>query len=163
MKSNIKTILKIIFFVIITILIIIQFIPIGKNHITPPVLNEPQWDSRQTRTTFMRVCADCHSNETKWLWYSNVAPVSWFIQDHVDEAREHLNVSEWGVKKYHEDDAVKEVQSGGMPLDNYLWLHPEAKLTPQEKEQFIQGLKATFGGEEKEESETSEEEESETE
>ncbi|MBI3192900.1 MAG: heme-binding domain-containing protein [Ignavibacteriae bacterium] len=150
MKSNIKSILKIIFFGLITILIIIQFLPIGKNHTNPPVMKEPQWDTPQTRATFIRACADCHSNETKWPWYSNIAPVSWLIQDHVDEGREHLNISEWGMRKYHEDDAVKEVEKGAMPLEGYLFLHSEAKLTQQEKEEFIQGLKATFGSEEEE-------------
>jgi mono/diheme cytochrome c family protein len=161
MKSNIKSILKIIFFGLLTIFIVIQFLPMGKNHTNSPVVKEPQWDRPETRATFMRACADCHSNETKWPWYSNIAPVSWAIQDHVDEGREHLNVSEWGMRKYHEDDAVREVEKGGMPLDNYLWLHSEAKLTEQEKTQFIQGLKATFGAEESEENE--EEKKSETE
>lgn len=126
----------------------IQFLPYGRAQDNPPVSAEPPWDSPATRATFMRTCADCHSNETKWPWYSNVAPISWLIQSDVEEGRGEFNVSEWGRAKNHGDEAVKEVQRGKMPLPKYLRMHPEARLTDPEKQIFLQGLRATFGEEE---------------
>ena len=81
-----------------------------------------------------RSCADCHSNKTRWPWYSHVAPVSWFVIDHVDHGRSHLNFSEWG--KYDRNEQRKLlgvtceiVREGGMPLSSYTPLHPGSKLT----------------------------------
>ncbi len=81
-----------------------------------------------------RSCADCHSNKTRWPWYSKVAPVSWLVIDHVDHGRSHLNFSEWGRLNRSEAGQMlgqicKEVQSGAMPMSSYTPLHPESKLT----------------------------------
>ncbi len=128
--------------------IAIQFVPYGHDHENPPVVAEPQWDSPQTRETFMRACGDCHSNETKWPWYSNIAPISWFVTHHVEEGREHFNVSMWGHQKKNKgDEAAEEVREGDMPLKSYLILHPEARLSKEEKARFIEGLIRTFGEE----------------
>jgi hypothetical protein len=81
-----------------------------------------------------RACADCHSNETRWPWYSNVAPMSWFLIDHVNHGRDHFNFSEWAT--YSEDDQDKLLGSicslskkGRMPLPSYLWIHRDATLS----------------------------------
>ena len=135
-------------FLIITLLLLIaiQFIPYGKNHTNPPVIAEPKWDSPQTRTLFMRACGDCHSHETKWPWYSNIAPVSWLVYHDVVEGREHFNISAWGHQKKNEgDEAAEELEEGEMPLKPYLLAHPEARLNKQEKALLIEGLKKTFG------------------
>ncbi len=126
--------------------VLIQFIPYGHDYTNPPVVAEPQWDTPQTRAFFMRACADCHSNETKWPWYSRVAPVSWLVAHDVDEGREHLNTSNWGHQKKNKGyDAYEEVQEDDMPPFFYLPAHPEARLSKSEKAQFLTGLKATFG------------------
>ena len=80
-----------------------------------------------------RSCYDCHSNETRWPWYSAVAPMSWRVIDHVDHGRSHMNFSEWGtypVKKRVEllEKMCDEVREGEMPLKSYLLLHPGARL-----------------------------------
>lgn len=124
---------------------LIQFIPYGRNHTNPPVLAEPVWDSPQTRTFFFQACADCHSNETVWPWYSTIAPISWLIQRDVDEGRRAFNVSEWGRGENSGDDAAETVQKGTMPPFMYLLTHPKAQLTNTEKQAFIKGLMATFG------------------
>jgi hypothetical protein len=81
-----------------------------------------------------RSCYDCHSNKTRWPWYSNVAPVSWLVIDDVNEARQKMNLSEWG--RYTNSDVegllkriCREVKSGGMPLPIYKPLHPSSKLS----------------------------------
>lgn len=133
--------------VVMGLLLLIQFIPYGREHTNPPVIAEPTWDSPQTRALFFRACADCHSNETKWPWYSNIAPASWLITRDVVQGREEFNVSEWGRPDNEGDDAAKLVQNGEMPPWFYLPLHPEANLSPVERQQLINGLLATFGGE----------------
>jgi hypothetical protein len=81
-----------------------------------------------------RACRDCHSNDTTWPWYSNVAPVSWVLIQHVKDGRRHLNFSDWA--RYTPRDArklmtevCKTVQEGEMPMGSYLWWHAEARLT----------------------------------
>ncbi len=138
--------MKKIILALVILFVLIQFIPYGKSHLNPEVVAEPQWDSPKTKETFMKACGDCHSNETKWPWYSSIAPLSWSIFHHVEEGREHFNISMWGKQeKNNGDEAVEEVEEGEMPLKSYLLAHPEAKLTTEEKTLFIEGLKKTFG------------------
>jgi mono/diheme cytochrome c family protein len=121
---------------------LIQLIPFGHQHTNPAVVQEPQWDSPQTRELAQRACFDCHSNETVWPWYSNVAPVSWLVQNDVNEGRRHLNFSDWGrVREPYEIPEV--VQEGRMPLPIFLTMHPEARLTQAEKDALVSGLQAT--------------------
>jgi hypothetical protein len=88
-----------------------------------------------------RSCNDCHSNKTRWPWYTNVAPVSWFVIDHVDHGREHLNLSEWGKYTREEQRALlgqfcELVTDDWMPLSSYTPLHPGSKLTDADKKLF---------------------------
>ncbi|NTW84024.1 MAG: heme-binding domain-containing protein [Chlorobiaceae bacterium] len=135
--------------VVAIILVAIQFVPYGKNHSNPPVTGEPKWDSPRTKELFGRACKDCHSNETVWPWYSNVAPASWLVQVDVAVGRKKFNVSEWGREGKNEgDEAAGEVREGKMPPFFYLPAHPEAKLSPNEKDELAKGLAATFGDKE---------------
>jgi hypothetical protein len=127
----------------------IQFVPYGRDHANPPVLKEPNWDSPRTRELFFRVCKNCHSNETEWPWYSNIAPSSWLVQNDVDTARKNLNVSEWGRRRNKGDEAADEFRGNDMPPLYYRPLHPEAWLTKQEREEFLAGLVRTFGDRDK--------------
>ncbi len=127
----------------------LQFVPYGKNHTNPPIISEPQWDSPRTKELFTNACANCHSHETKYPWYSNIAPVSWLLARDVDEGREHFNVSAWGAQtKNKGKDAAEEVREGAMPPWFYLPTHPEAKLSASEKQELISGFEKTFGKEE---------------
>ena len=134
--------------------ITIQLIPYGKNYSNPPVLAEPKWDSPQTRELFFRVCADCHSNETKRPWYSSVAPVSWLVQHDIDDGRKHFNISVWGIQERNDgDDAAGEIEEGEMPPWFYLIPRPNARLSEEESKSLIKGLVATFGEEKESEHE----------
>jgi len=130
---------------LVGLLLVMQIVPYGRDHTNPKGTHEPEWDSAQTRELAVRACFDCHSNHTTWPWYSDVAPVSWVVQRHVDEARLALNFSDWSKKYYGEGQAAANVLMGDMPPLSYWLFHPEARLTDQEKLQLARGLQNTFG------------------
>lgn len=132
---------------VLALLVLIQFVPYGRAHENPPVRQEPRWDSPATRALAQRACFDCHSNETKWPWYTWVAPMSWLVQRDVAEGREHMNFSEWDRPQKDAHEAPEMVEEGEMPPWFYLPMHSEAKLSAEEKAQLIRGLEATVGGE----------------
>lgn len=147
-----KPSVKVISIAALGVLILLQVLPIGPQFSNPSISGEPTWDSPRTKELFKRACADCHSYETIYPWYSNIAPVSWLVAHDINEGREHFNVSAWGVQKKNEGkDAAKEVREGEMPMWIYTLAHPEAKLSDSEKQELINGLEATFGKEEAEE------------
>jgi len=125
----------------------LQLVPYGWRQTNPPVVAEPAWDAPRTRELFFRACADCHSNQTKWPWYSRVAPVSWLVVKDVEQGRSHLNVSEWQRPQKDAHEAAEELREGKMPLPLYLPAHPEARLSAAEKAELVRGLEATFGTE----------------
>jgi hypothetical protein len=126
-----------------TLLVAIQFVPYGHNHTNPPVTREPAWNSPDTRALATRACFDCHSNQTDWRWYTNVAPISWYVQHDVEDGRRQLNFSTWDQPQREARGAPNEVQRGKMPPAAYLPVHPEAKLSDQERQTLIDGLRAT--------------------
>ncbi len=134
--------LKKIVLIALPLLIVASFVFSGERT-NPKVEATVAWDSPETKALFDRACADCHSHETRWPWYSYVAPVSWYVIHDVEEGREHFNVS---TRDHGDaDEAAEEVEKGKMPLDEYVTLHSEAKLSDAEKATLIAGLKKTFG------------------
>lgn len=136
---------------LLAILIIIQFFRIDKTN--PPInladdfitiTNPPE----EITVMLKSACYDCHSHESKYPWYSNIAPVSWWVKHHIDEAREELNFSKWSTftekRKDHKfEEMEEEVEEGEMPLKPYPLTHPEAKLSAEQKTQLINWFKAT--------------------
>ena len=110
------------------------------ERVNPPAvagqsLEEHARVSPEVAGVLRRSCMDCHSNRTDWPWYSNVAPASWFLVDHVNHGRRHLNFSKWGTydrrrTDYLLNDICKTAKSGSMPLDSYTLIHRRARLTP---------------------------------
>lgn len=152
-----KTILRRAAIAVAALFVIIQLIPYGRNHTNPSSRVEPQWDSAETRALAKRACFDCHSNETNWPWYSNVAPISWLVQNDVNEGRSKLNFSEWDRPQKEADEAAEQIQKGEMPLWFYLPLHASARLSAAEKQMLIRGLQATIGDNERNAGEKNEE------
>ncbi len=142
-----KKILLIGILVVAGIFVLMQLVPYGRNHTNPSVVSEPNWDSPETRVLAERACFDCHSNETEWPWYSNVAPISWLVYHDTEEGREYLNFSEWGTRGEGEEggEMAEQIEEGEMPMPKFLLTHPEARLTDAEKTALIKGLKATAG------------------
>lgn len=136
-----KKILKIIVFLLLAAFIVIQFVPYGRNHQNPAVVSEPQWASPSARELAVRACYDCHSYETVWPWYSNIAPVSWLVYHDVEEGRQYFNFSKWDTFKRESHELGEVVANGYMPPSIFLVMHPEANLTPAEKQELIQGFK----------------------
>jgi Haem-binding domain len=127
---------KIILIVLVVALVVIQFIPVQKTN--PPVTGEIVAPENVTKV-FKTSCYDCHSNEVVWPWYSRVAPASWLVAYDVNEAREEYNFSEWSSYNAEErmdnrEEIWEEVEEGHMPLWYYVLLHPEAKLSVEDKE-----------------------------
>lgn len=92
----------------------------------------------EVKNAVSRGCQDCHSNQTAWPWYSKVAPVSWLVASDVQEARAHLNLSEWGrfspeMAKLRLTEMCDEVTKGDMPPLQYTLVHRSAKLSADEK------------------------------
>lgn len=142
MKRPLKVLLA-----LVIAFVVIQLLPIGRNHANPPVTKEPEWPSPEVRALAVRACFDCHSNETKWPWYSSVAPVSWLVSHDVDEGRRELNFSEFDQRQRHAKDAAEEVREKEMPPAIYFPMHPEAKLTDAERQQLVAAFEAMFGKE----------------
>lgn len=126
--------------------IVIQFIPYRVTN--PPVTQEPKWDSPRTRQLAVVACFDCHSNQTHTTSWEKVAPLSWWITNHVKEGRAKLNFSEWDNQRGGSDDAAETVLNGSMPPSYYTWfgMHSNAKLTQAQRRELATGLQKTLGG-----------------
>ena len=130
---------------LVVLFALIQAVPYGRSHSNPPVRQEPAWDNLRTRELAQRACFDCHSNLTKWRWYSNIAPVSWLVQRDVDGGRGTLNFSEWDKPMDSSaGDVADAIRSGSMPPWFYVLLHSSAKLSSADKDALVRGLNATF-------------------
>jgi hypothetical protein len=123
----------------------IQFVPYGRDHTNPPVTAEPAWDSPETRRLAVVACFDCHSNETVWPWYTNIAPMSWLVQNDVDEGRAVVNYSEWDRPQEETGESAEVVQEGEMPPRIHTVIHPAARLDRTEIDRLVAGLTATLG------------------
>lgn len=91
-------------------------------------------------------CYDCHSNQPTFPWYTNIAPVSWWLKHHIDEGSHHLNFSEWGTyelkRKNHKlDECVEMLEKNEMPMSSYTWMHQEAKITDAQRLLLIEWFK----------------------
>ncbi|MDC6384868.1 cytochrome C [Flagellimonas taeanensis] len=90
--------------------------------------------SAEVKQILRSACYDCHSANTEYPWYNNVAPVSYWLADHIKDGKKHLNFSDWEnytvEKKDHKlEEVVEEVKKGEMPLKEYTWTHGDARLT----------------------------------
>lgn len=134
---------KILWFLLI-VFVVIQFIRPKKNKSTEITANHiySMYPATQEVKAIMdKACNDCHSNNTNYPWYSNIQPVYWWLNNHVQNGKRHMNFSEFGAyriaRQNHKlEECIDEVKSGSMPLDSYTWTHSDAKLTNEEKAQL---------------------------
>jgi hypothetical protein len=132
---------------VIATFVLIQAVPYGRGHSNPDSVREPEWSSPRTRELMVNACFGCHSNEVEWPWYSNIAPISWLVTDHVEDGRDAVNYSEFSVRRDDADETVEEILEGSMPPGYYtrFGLHPEANLSDDEVAELVAGLRATPG------------------
>ena len=142
---------------LLAILGVMQFFQIDKtNPESDPSLDFININNPPVEITEMlkTACYDCHSNQTRYPWYSNIAPVNWWLKDHIDHGREELNFSEWGSYNARRSDhkleeGVEKVEGEEMPLPSYLITHGDAKLTVDQRKQladYFQSLRTEAGG-----------------
>jgi hypothetical protein len=133
------------------ILIAMQFIRPDRNtaqgNHTALFLKETN-PSTEVKQLLLQNCYDCHSNNTNYPWYNNIAPVSYYLADHIRHGKGNLNISEWGAytdeEKVHKLEEISEkVDKGEMPLKQYTWMHEEAKLTEIQRTQIIEWAENT--------------------
>lgn len=141
----IKKIFRYIAIFLLAALVIIQFFRPKKNkqegeavnHITT-VFAIPE----DVNAILKTACYDCHSNNTRYPWYSNIQPVAWWHADHINEGKKGINFSEYASynlrKKYHKmEEVIDEIKEGKMPIKSYKRIHKDARLSKEEKNKVI--------------------------
>ena len=130
----------------VVLLALAQLVPYGRSHANPPVTRAARFPSAAVAKIAADSCGDCHSNLTKWPWYTNVAPASWLVMNDVKEGRTTLNLSEWDKPQPPLDEIVEKVQSGEMPPLKYKIMpnHTKARLSSKQKQELIAGFKQLY-------------------
>lgn len=136
-----KKMLKRIAIVLLIALVVIQFFrPKENTHAGPSTMHLSKLYPvpQQVGDIYTRACADCHSDNTYYPWYSKVQPVAWWLDEHVVDGKKHFNIDSFASyklrKQYHKmEEIVDMVKSKEMPLESYTWVHSEAKLTDAER------------------------------
>jgi hypothetical protein len=126
---------------ILAILIIIQFIRPARNvsaTVAATDITKVYEVPQHVQQLLQVACNDCHSNNTAYPWYTNIQPVGWWLQHHVNEGKEHLDFSVFGSYKprrqaHKLEEVAEQVREGHMPLDSYLWIHKDAILSADDK------------------------------
>ena len=140
---------------VIASLTAIQFIPLpGREYVQPKQGNDitdvlPISD--ETEELLRATCYDCHSDETRYPWYADIAPLSWWVQHHVNEGREHLNFSHFGElsmsrRDHRLEEGVEMMKKEEMPLSSYTWMHPEAKISLRQRAAMIDFFSSGIAG-----------------
>lgn len=143
--------IKKIFIALLAILVIIQFFRPEKNESNDLAYDiSTMYEVPKEVDAILKVsCNDCHSNKTEYPWYSNVQPVAWWLADHVEDGKRHLNFSELtkrpiAIQNHKWEEVVEMVEKKEMPLKDYtyLGLHSEANLSVEQREVLISWAKS---------------------
>jgi len=144
-----KRIIKIVLILALIVLVVIQFIRPDKNEAGYEGVmyfeNETK-PSLSVAGILKENCYDCHSNHTRYPWYAEIAPVNYWLADHVKDGKKHFNVSAWNdysiKKKDHKlEELLEMIEEGEMPLDSYTWLH--GNLSEDETKLLLQWATVT--------------------
>ncbi|MEY8867938.1 MULTISPECIES: heme-binding domain-containing protein [Flavobacteriaceae] len=142
-------ILKKLLLVLLLIFVVAQFFGPEKNEGDLVSLNafyEETNPSDNVKLILKEACLDCHSNVTRYPWYSKITPVNYWMAEHVNNGKRHFNVSNWDTlsvkRKDHKfEELIEMVEDKEMPLESYTWGHPEAKLTDTQIKDLIDWAK----------------------
>lgn len=135
---------------LVFLFLVIQSIRIDKTaHPVNPLTDFVSLSSANSEVATMlkTSCYDCHSNQPTYPWYTNIAPVSWWIKHHINEGSHHLNFSIWGTysekRKNHKlDECIEMIEEGEMPMTSYTLMHGNAKLSNDQKMQLVEFFKS---------------------
>lgn len=139
---------KYLYLVLGLVFIGIQLFQIDKNN--PPIVVEKDFLSDvptfPLSNRIKDACYDCHSNTTVYPWYTSTQPLGWWIGAHIRNGRKKMNFSEWAdytseEQRHLMEESVEVLEEMRMPLKSYVWLHPEAKLSDEERTQLIDFFK----------------------
>jgi len=145
-----KRAVKIVAIVLVAGFVVIQFFPIDQTN--PPIVAAETIEAgtvvpADISEILGRSCVDCHSNNTRYPWYSNVQPSAWFLKDHIDEGRRELNFSVFNTytakkkaKKFQE--ICEQLEAGEMPIPSYVWIHRDAALSDSDRTTLCEWAKA---------------------
>ena len=145
---------KYIYIGLLVVFVIMQFFPIDK---TLPESN-PEHDffavtnaSGPMATIVKDACYDCHSHQTTFPWYSNIVPLSWWLNGHINNGRQHLNLSQFGsLNEEDQKDALEEMQEEvelkHMPVFVYAWTHAGARMSEDDRKAMVTWLGGIAAG-----------------
>jgi hypothetical protein len=144
----VKKKLKWLFVAPVVVFVLLQFTnPVCTN---PPIFHDLMATNApppQVAAILHAACYDCHSHETRWPWYSHVAPMSWLIASDVNEGRTNLNLSDWpaddpkrAAKKL--ENMSEKIGYGEMPPRKYTMIHVDARLTEGQRKELTDWLDA---------------------
>ena len=138
-------IVKITFLVLFALFVVVQFFQPEKNK--GEVSSESIFKNETTMSSGLKEiignsCFDCHSDNTRYLWYHQISPVSWMINNHIVKGKKELNLSGWEKMDDIEkitvlEDIKKVIKNGSMPMKSYLLMHPGAKLSEAQKNELL--------------------------
>ena len=137
---------------VVILLVTIQFIPVELNESDEVTENDfmaVEKPPLEIQNLLQTSCYDCHSNNTEYPWFDKIAPVNFWVNDHIQEGKSELNFSEWGTytekRKLHKlKEILEEIDEEKMPLESYVWMHGETKVSAEEYaslEQWISSRK----------------------
>tara|TARA_B100000497_G_scaffold115999_1_gene140015 strand:+ start:318 stop:761 length:444 start_codon:yes stop_codon:yes gene_type:complete len=138
---------------VLLVFILIQFIPIKDNQTNEtnpfpvfPMKEAMNYQELEINTILKTSCYDCHSNRTNYPWYNKIAPISWYLANHIGGGKKKLNFSEWNSfttkeKEYAGYEIIKVIEENRMPLSTYTLVHQEAKLSAEQKDVILQYFK----------------------
>jgi len=129
----------------IAVIVLIQFIPVNRDNPATDPSSEIKLDG-EVKLIVQTACYDCHSNNTKWPWYSYVAPVSWLVSYDVSQGRDEVNFSIWNTYPQKRitrklTEIAEEVEKGEMPLPKYVIMHSEADLDESQRKVLVNWAK----------------------
>jgi len=126
--------------ILLVAFIVLQFFQPEKTtaEITSDHLFKQQTISKNIQVSLNNACMDCHSDQTRYLWYHHISPVSWMVSKHIEEGKDELNFSDWGKLDIYDkiemvEEICSEVERSKMPLESYTVMHPRAKLSDEQK------------------------------
>lgn len=123
--------------------VLLQLVPYGHDHGAPPTTKQAHLPAAADRIA-AGACMDCHSNTTRWPWYTDVAPASFLVVNDVKSGREHLNLSRWDQPQPDLEEVVGAIDGGGMAPAQYKLIHGDARLSAAERRTLIAGFRALY-------------------